>query len=307
MARRAIILAAGRGERLVNGYDYPKPLQLVRGVPLIVRVIRGLERSGVTDVAIVTGYLADKLVAGVEEYSFDLNVHFIHNPDFHKPNGTSLLAARDFVKGPTWLLMSDHLWSPGILRAVRRAPLAMNEAVLGIDFDIPRCFDLDDATKVAIRGDRVREIGKELPKYDALDTGIFRITPALVDALDAVDGPQGCSLSQGVAALARDGRMRVVDVEGAAWIDVDTPEALERAESLLRRYGEEVLQPRVGEPLLPGVRSKSARRRICTRSSKSWASRMATRSMGSCSTCATIRVACSTRRFGSPTAGWRVG
>ena len=80
MARRAIILAAGRGERLVNGYDYPKPLQLVRGVPLIVRVMRGLERSGVTDVAIVTGYLADTLVAGLEEYSFELTDFDQHYP-----------------------------------------------------------------------------------------------------------------------------------------------------------------------------------------------------------------------------------
>lgn len=240
MTRRAIILAAGRGERLVNGQGYPKPLQPVRGVPLIVRVLRGLERAGVSDVAIVTGYLGDKLVAGVDAYRFELALHYVHNDAWHKPNGTSLLCARDFVEGPTWLLMSDHLWSPGLLRAVGRARLAADEAVLGIDFDIASCFDLDDATKVAIRGDRVSAIGKELPRYDALDTGVFRITPALIEALARVDGPDGCSLSQGVAALAREGRMRVVDVEGATWIDVDTPQALERAESLLRRYGPEL-------------------------------------------------------------------
>jgi len=245
MTQRAIILAAGRGERLVNGKGYPKPLQPVRGVPLIVRVLRGLENAGVTDVAIVTGYLADRLVEGVRRHNFDLNIEFIHNAEWHKPNGSSLLAARDFVKGPTWLLMSDHLWSPDLLRAVRRAPLAADESMLGIDFDIAGCFDLDDATKVAISGDRITQIGKELPRYDALDTGVFRITPALIEALEAVDGPDGCSLSQGVASLASEGRMRVVDVEGATWIDVDTPHALAKAESLLRRYGTELRPSRV--------------------------------------------------------------
>jgi 1L-myo-inositol 1-phosphate cytidylyltransferase/CDP-L-myo-inositol myo-inositolphosphotransferase len=123
---------------------------------------------------------------------------------------------------------------------VRRYPLGGDEAVLGIDFQIGRCFDLDDATKVKIRGDRVVSIGKTIPAYDALDTGVFRITPALIEALDRVNGPDGCSLSQGVGALAARGQMRVVDVEDAAWIDVDTPAALARAEFLLRRYGSDL-------------------------------------------------------------------
>ena len=128
--------------------------------------------------------------------------------------------------------MSDHLWSPELLDRVRDYPLGEDEAVLGVDFKIDECFDLDDATKVAIRGDRVVRIGKELPRYDALDTGVFRITEAVIDALERVDGPEGCSLSQGIAQLASAGRMRVVDVEDAAWVDVDTPAALDHAEAL---------------------------------------------------------------------------
>jgi 1L-myo-inositol 1-phosphate cytidylyltransferase len=234
---RAIILAAGRGERLVNGRPYPKPLKPVNGVPLIVRVLRGLEQAGVDEVGIVVGYLGDVLKQGLTEYRFDLDLRFVENREFHKPNGTSLLKAKQLVTGATYLLMSDHLWSPELIHRVRRYPLAADEAVLGIDFKIGACIDLDDATKVTIRGDRIERIGKELPRYDALDTGVFRITPAVIEALQRVDGPDGCSLSQGMAELAAEGRMRVVDVEDAAWVDVDTPMALEHAERLLRRYG----------------------------------------------------------------------
>jgi choline kinase len=248
---RAIILAAGRGERLVNGKPYPKPLKPVNGVPLIVRVLRGLEQARVDEVGIVVGHLGDVLKHGLSQYRFDLDVRFIENREFHKPNGTSLLKAKEIVTGPTYLLMSDHLWSPELIQRVRRYPLAEDEAVLGIDFKIGACIDLDDATKVAIRGDRVARIGKELPKYDALDTGVFRITPAVIEALELVDGPEGCSLSQGMAELAREGRMRVVDVEDAAWVDVDTPLALDHAERLLRKYG---------RALRPSIRSRVAAR-----------------------------------------------
>src|SRR5689334_12754930 len=247
---RAIILAAGRGERLVRGKPYPKPLTPVNGVPLIVRVLRGLELAGVENVSIVVGYLGDTLIEGLRRYRFKLDLSLVGNPDYDKPNGTSLLKAKRAVTGPTFLLMSDHLWSPELIQRVRRFPLGSDEAVLGIDFKIGECIDLDDATKVAIRGDRVDQIGKELPRYDALDTGVFRITPAVIEALERVNGPQGCSLSQGMAELAASGRMRVVDVDDAVWVDVDTPMALDHAERLVRRYGpslrERSLQPGVG-------------------------------------------------------------
>jgi choline kinase len=246
---RAIILAAGRGERLVRGKPYPKPLTPVNGVPLIVRVLRGLELAGVEQVSVVVGYMGDTLVEGLRRHRFDLDLSLVSNPEFNKPNGTSLLKAKHAVTGPTFLLMSDHLWSPELIHHVRRFPLAADEAVLGIDFKIDACVDLDDATKVAIRGDRVERIGKELPRYDALDTGVFRITPAVIEALERVDGPDGCSLSQGMAQLAASGRMRVVDVEDSVWVDVDTPMALDHAERLVRRYGQSLR----GRPRQPSV------------------------------------------------------
>jgi choline kinase len=235
--KRAIILAAGKGTRLVKGFDFPKPLKRVAGVPLIVRVLRSLEKAGVDEAVVVVGYLADTLVQGIRRYPLQMSVKFVMNEEYEKPNGTSLLKAAAFVDGPTFLMMSDHLWSQELFHAVDRFPLASDEAVLGIDFGIERCFDLDDATKVQVSGDRVAKIGKELLSYDALDTGVFRITPALIQALRAVEGSAGCSLSQGVAALAAAGKLRVADVGDATWIDVDTPEAHAPAERLLRRYG----------------------------------------------------------------------
>jgi choline kinase len=234
---RAIILAAGRGERLVSGKAYPKPLQKVRGVPLIVRVLRNLEAAGVDEVGIVVGHLGDVLIDALEAFPLDLSLRFFWNHRTDLPNGTSLLAAKEFVRGPTFLLMSDHLWTPELLQRVRSYPLRADEAVLGIDFKIDECCDLDDATKVQLDGDRIVAIGKQLGVYDALDTGVFRITEAVIHALERVDGSKGCSLSQGMAELAARGKMRAVDVEGAAWVDVDTPLAYAHAESLLRRYG----------------------------------------------------------------------
>ena len=239
---RAVILAAGLGSRLADGSPVPKPLREVAGVPLLVRIIRALEKGGIREIGIVIGYLGDELRKGLSESEHRAKLSFFPNEEYEKPNGTSLLKARDFVTGPTLLLMSDHLWSPQLLKSVASYPVAEGESVLGVDYRIDACFDLDDATKVQVQGDRIVRIGKELDDYNALDTGLFLITPALIEALDAVNGPEGCSLSQGVAALAKDGRMKAADVGDANWIDVDTPEAHAEAERLIAELGDDLDQ-----------------------------------------------------------------
>jgi choline kinase len=256
---RAIILAAGKGERLVHGFDFPKPLKRVADVPLIVRVIRNLQLAGIREVAVVVGYMADTLKQGLRKYRFDLDIEFVQNDEWNKPNGTSLLKAKHVVQGPTYLLMSDHLWSPDLIHAVGSFALGDDESVLGIDFNIARCLDLEDATKVKIDASTcsITHIGKELTDYDALDTGVFRITPALIEALQQVDGAEGCSLSQGVGALARRGKMRVANVGDAMWIDVDTPHTHAAAEKLIALYGD-ALRPATTEWAATQVIAKAA-------------------------------------------------
>ena len=235
---RAVILAAGLGRRLADGRPVPKPLREVAGVPLIVRIIRALEKGGAREIGVVVGHLGEDLTSGLSDYEHRAKLSFFPNEEYEKPNGTSVLKARDFVTGPTLLLMSDHLWSPGLLSSVGSYPVAERESVLGVDYRIDDCFDLDDATKVQVRGDRITRIGKELDDYNALDTGLFLITPALIEALDTVNGPEGCSLSQGVAVLAAEGRMKAADIGDATWIDVDTPETHAEAERLIAELGE---------------------------------------------------------------------
>lgn len=135
--------------------------------------------------------------------------------------------------------MADHLYSPKLLRMLLAADVPENCCALAVDRDIERCFDLDDATKVQCRGGRIQQIGKELEVYDALDTGVFRVGPDLLCELALVESRLGdCSLSEGVQAMARKGRFLAVDVGEIRWIDVDTPLALERAEAMIRVFGD---------------------------------------------------------------------
>src|SRR5262249_29214994 len=87
-------------------------------------------------------------------------------------------------------------------------------------------------------GGRICEIGKLLPAYDAVDTGVFLCTPALFDAIEGERDARGdCSLSDGVARVARGGRALAVGIpDQGRGQDVDNAADLDRAERLVLRH-----------------------------------------------------------------------
>lgn len=235
---RAIVLAAGLGQRL--GQAVPKPLRPVARVPLLVRVLRALQGAGIRQAVVVLGHEEQRVRRAVAaEPSLGLELSFAYNAEYQKKNGVSLLAAAPYVDSDCVLSMADHLYSPDLVRRLLSSPVPAGACALGVDYDVDGCFDLEDATKVLVRDGRIEDIGKELAQYDAIDTGVFRIGPALIAELEKLYRKHGdCSLSDGVRALAKRGGFFACDVGDARWIDVDTPQALERAEAMLAVFGD---------------------------------------------------------------------
>lgn len=233
--RPALVLAAGKGSRLGNAGS--KPLYPIFGVPLLARTLFTLQEAGATRAYVVIGYEGGRVRAEIDAIErLTLPVHWIDNPRWEEPNGVSVLAGRPFLDGPFLLTMSDHVFQAEIAERLLLRHGEVDGLLLAVDRDIDAIHDLDDATKVRLGArERIADIGKELERYDALDTGIFLATPALFEALEAA-GPSP-SLSKGVAELATTDRAGTVDVTGLTWQDVDTPEDVGAAErKLLARW-----------------------------------------------------------------------
>ena len=231
---QCLILAAGNGSRLIKASGgSPKPLVQLHGKSLLEHVILGAHEAGIDRFVIVVGYGADAMrqwFAGRRLGGVSVDV--VDNFEYHKNNGVSVLKARDHIRDNFLLLMADHIFEPRTARALLEEPLAPGEVILAVDPKLDSIFDLDDATKVRRNGDRIVDIGKEIARYDAFDTGMFLCSPALFDVLESVKTEGNCSLSDGMRMLGRQGRLRAFDIEDAAWQDVDTPEALAYAESI---------------------------------------------------------------------------
>lgn len=229
---KCVILAAGRGSRLSRSDS--KPLTPLLGVPLIERTMRTALEGGATEFVVVTGYRAEPVQAFVTELGRRLGVpvSVVHNPEWNElGNGRSLWHARSQLDSPFLLLMADHLFEAGIIDRLRQAELPADGLLLAVDEDVRReDIDMDDVTRVLHEDGRILAIGKEMPRFNAFDTGVFLSTPAIVPALEEAFAAGDSSLSGAVSVLSSRDRARVVDIGGAYWADVDDERAFRRGE-----------------------------------------------------------------------------
>ncbi len=229
----AVILMAGAGSRLAaGGHVLPKPLIRIGGRAVFSYLIEALQRAGIKTVHVVTGRNSNALLKGLRPLiPAEMKFHPIHNPEWQKQNGISVLAARSHVPSPFFLTMGDHLFQPSIVDLLLREAKA-DELNVAIDRKVNAIFDLEDAMKVQTRGNRIVKIGKHLRDYDAIDPGAFVCPLNFFDYLERAKSAGDCSLADGVRAMATDGKVRAIDIGDAWWQDIDTPEMLAAAEKL---------------------------------------------------------------------------
>jgi choline kinase len=225
----ALILAAGNGSRLKNvSGTFPKPLVQFNGRPLLEHVLLGARDAGIDRFVIVVGYRGDLIRSWVASRQFrGMHIDFVENSEYNKSNGISVLKGGQTIYENFLLLMSDHIFESETAAALLEQRVEDGETILAVDRKLESIFDMDDATKVRCLGDHIIDIGKEIPRYDAVDTGMFLCTPAIFSALEQATVNGNCSLSDGMRVLAAKRKFRAFDIGDAVWQDVDTPEALE--------------------------------------------------------------------------------
>jgi choline kinase len=230
----AVILIAGQGSRL-RGADKNclKPFVPVLGRPLLSYTLEAVSYAGISTAHFVVGYESERVITEAKQLvPSRMTASFIVNRDWRKQNGISLLAAVGHVSAPFLLTMGDHVFDDTIVHCLldNFEPGLLN---LAIDRKLDSIVDLDDAMKVQTRGNKVIGIGKNLRRYDAIDTGLF-VCPAEIFAYlqqaKTINGGNDCSLANGIELMAVDGKVRGIDIGSGRWHDIDTPRVLEHAE-----------------------------------------------------------------------------
>lgn len=141
IAERAIVLAAGRGERMRPLTDeMPKPMVRVDGRRIIDTLLAALVAAGIPEIYVVRGYLGEKLDALKEEFP---TLHFIDNPHWHEANNiSSLLAAGALVENAFVVEGDLFLQNPSLLS---REQQGSNYLAIPVKETTDWCFFPDEA------------------------------------------------------------------------------------------------------------------------------------------------------------------
>lgn len=233
---QCLIVAAGKGLRL-RRHGNSKPLVELASKPLIQYVIENAAKAGVAEFVVVTGYEASVLDAYLKNLAprIGVSIRTVYNPDYEKPNGLSVFAARQEMGQRFLLSMCDHLMAPEMVREMAAREIADDQVMLAIDTRLDNPYvDLEDVTRVLSQDGRIKAIGKGMENYNAYDTGLFLASHALFEAL-AESGREGndFSISGGMMKLAAAGRALTHTIGDHVWIDVDSPEMYHLAEKYL--------------------------------------------------------------------------
>ncbi len=232
-----VVLAAGKGSRVASlGNGRPKPTLRLLGLSLAERIILSYQAAGIQRFVVVLGDRADE----VREHFLDVavrrgcEVECVVATDWQLGNGASALAAFRMVEEEPFLLtMADHLIDPSLLEQVLAAPPGEDEICLAVDSNKENLLDLEDVMKVDVANGRVARIGKGLRDWDVADTGVFYCTQVLFEGIRQASAKGQYGLSDAVRELAAERRVRVVDVTGKRWIDMDNALAFRHAKRWL--------------------------------------------------------------------------
>lgn len=247
---KALILAAGSGTRMGKYTEnLPKGMLNVNGKTLIERQLETLRAAGIDDIAIATGYKAEKIAyAGVTYY---------HNAEYASTNMVeTIMCAREFLNDDVLIAYSDILYTPEL---VKKCAEAKADVGVAVDKDWKKLWKLrydttefDLETLFVDENGNITDLGRETDTSEGLDyryIGLIKLTKAGLDAAFEVYNkrkaentpwPQsGKEFKKGymtdlLSELIRSGTAVKAVVSAGNWAEFDTTQDYERLSVALK-------------------------------------------------------------------------
>ena len=235
---KLIIIAAGKSSRLRTVTEgSPKTLLKVNGKTILNQIIENACFAGINHFVVITGYRHEYLENYIKSCDLGVKVDLVYNPDWDKANVISVLAGKPLIpNGKSFMIsMSDHIYNVDLFSKIAQSEFGRYSAMVGLDFKVNNVYDIDDAMKVSVSENnqsKITSMSKSLKVFNAIDCGVFKCKYQFFNALEKAIKKGDCGLSDGCNVLINEGKMGGVDIGNSFWLDVDTPESIEKLNSI---------------------------------------------------------------------------
>lgn len=203
---------------------------------MIEWVIISVKKAEIKDILVVVGYLGEKIKRFLGDGTrYGVKIKYVKNNRWKLGNGVSAYIAKKYLRENFMLLMSDHVFDPKILFDLKNFDIEADECALCVDAGMKYVFDIDDATKVKVVGDKIVDIGKDLKEFNGVDMGIFLCSPEIFRFLKRNIQKGSYTLTESIKDMAEQDKMKAycIDDDEFFWMDIDTFEMLITAENML--------------------------------------------------------------------------
>jgi MurNAc alpha-1-phosphate uridylyltransferase len=228
---RAMVLAAGRGERMRPLTDHcPKPLLSLCGRPIIDRVLDALAAFGVAEVVVNLHHLGDQLRRHLESRR-QPRVVFSEEAELLETGGGVKAALPLLGKAPFFVINGDVLWVDSVVPALARLAKHWDGARMDgllLVHPTPTAFGYHGSGDFQLSQLGELRRRQEWQVAPFVYAGVQLVHPRLFKATP--EGPFSCNLPWDRALEAE--RLYGLRHDGA-WYHLGTPEALAEAEAAL--------------------------------------------------------------------------
>jgi len=223
----AVILAAGRGERIAGGEEYrSKPLIKLYDLSLIERSIKKLStKLKVNKIYVITGFEHDELKIHLDKLKRKLTVDLevVFAKEWEKGNGASFLSVLNHIKQKQfYLLMVDHIFNDEFYLTISKSKINNTKCYLTISKSLSSMHDHNDATKVKITENKINNIGKSISEVDGFDTGFFVLHSEAFNDVKNLSEKKFLALSDVMQVLIQEQKLYFIEVTAGSWLDIDT-------------------------------------------------------------------------------------
>lgn len=221
---QAVILAAGRSKRLSPYIRTSSKLTTKIGrFPLILYPISVLAHENVKEFCLVANRKNYPELLEITNMVSNVDFNILINSHPELGNGYSFLLCRKCVSNKYFLLsMGDHIYSPSIVRKLKKAMSRDIDLLVGADSK-PRYIDVKEATKIYAPNNKVQRIGKQLKRFTHIDIGVFIVKNTVFELFESEDIREPFTFSNIVRAAVRGGfNVVTVDINGDYWTEIDT-------------------------------------------------------------------------------------
>ena len=125
--------------------------------------------------------------------------------------------------------MADHIYPPTVPQKLLSVLSDDMDVIIAADSH-PRYISIEEATKIRTSNDLVRNIGKNLVEFDCVDAGLFIMRNSILEiAEELVSFKEVIGVSDIINHAIHKGlKVRIADIRGTPWLDVDTPEDINK-------------------------------------------------------------------------------